>query len=362
MSTAVAQSSGCKRTAMRAGGLGAVPQTLADRPVSELLAAATHRELVRPPDGKSTSTFEKVTIDGERYFVKRQSRASDWIMRVTGDRVQRPYAVWCAGVLDAVPRAIDHAVVAMELDGEGEDAELTMLMRDVGHRLLPEGDHPVSLRTHRVFVDHLACLSRAFWGFTDTIGGLTTLADRIRFFAPGTIAPELVVAEPPSALVAADAGWRALAERSPALSAVARTLHADPALLTAPLAETPVTFLHGDWKMGNLGIHSDWRTILVDWSTPGSGPACWDLGWYLAINRARLPEPKEATIAAFRDHLRRRGLDTDSWFDRQMDLCLVGTMATFGWEKALGDETELRWWERAVLDAMDRQDLDLVRS
>ena len=331
---------------------------MSDTAVSELLAAATHRELVQPPDGKSTSTFEKVTIDGRPYFVKRQSRATDWIMRVTGDRIQRPYVVWRAGIMDAVPRDIDHAVVAMELTGAGEDAELTMLMDDVSDQLLPEGDSVVPMRTHRMFVDRLACLSHGFWGFTDTIGGLTTLADRIRFFAPRTIAAELEAAEPPSALVAADAGWRALAERSPVLAAVATALHEDPALLTVPLAETPVTFLHGDWKMGNLGVHRDGRTILLDWSTPGSGPPCWDLGWYLALNRARLPESKEATIAAFRDHLRHRGLETDSWFDRQMDLCLIGTMATFGWEKALGDEAELRWWERSVVEASARQQLD----
>jgi hypothetical protein len=29
-------------------------------------------------------------------------------------------------------------------------------------------------------------------------------------------------------------------------------------------------------------------------------------------------------------------------------------MATFGWEKALGDDDELRWWERAVADASTR--------
>jgi hypothetical protein len=45
-----------------------------------------------------------------------------------------------------------------------------------------------------------------------------------------------------------------------------------------------------------------------------------------------------------------------------MDLCLVGAMATFAWEKALGDEAELRWWERTVLDAVARQGLDLPAS
>jgi hypothetical protein len=37
-------------------------------------------------------------------------------------------------------------------------------------------------------------------------------------------------------------------------------------------------------------------------------------------------------------------------------------MATFGWEKALGDEDELRWWEAQVADASDRQALGLGRA
>ena len=96
----------------------------------------------------------------------------------------------------------------------------------------------------------------------------------------------------PGPIAAADAGWRGLPERSPAAVRVARRIQDQPDLVTGPLAATPVTFLHGDWKMGNLGTHPDGRTILLDWAYPGSGPACWDLCWYLALNRARLPETK----------------------------------------------------------------------
>jgi len=30
------------------------------------------------------------------------------------------------------------------------------------------------------------------------------------------------------------------------------------------------------------------------------------------------------------------------------DLCTIGIMATFGWEKALVDAGELSWWESAA--------------
>ena len=128
-----------------------------------------------------------------------------------------------------------------------------------------------------------------------------------------------------------------------------------PSLVTVPLAATPVTFLHGDWKMGNLGTHPRGRTILLDWAYPGSGPAGWDLCWYIALNRARLPESKDATISRFRAALEERRIATASWWQPQLDLCTIGIMATFGWEKALGDEAELSWWEKRVAGAAARQ-------
>ena len=101
--------------------------------------------------------------------------------------------------------------------------------------------------------------------------------------------------------------------------------------------------------MGNLGMYPDGRTILLDWAYPGSGPVGWDLAWYLALNCCRLPMSKEATIDALRGALEHRGVSTDGWFDLQIDLCLLGMAACFGWEKAMGDAEEFAWWERRAL-------------
>jgi Phosphotransferase enzyme family len=326
--------------------------------VDELLARASSRVKVRPGDGKSGSAFERLEIDGDRYFLKRLSRRSDWLMRVTGDHVHRPYLLWQAGIMGRAPDCIDHTVVAMQLSGEGDDKVLTMIMRDVAPYLVPEGDAVVPATQHHGFVDHMAELSVAFWGWRDPIG-LTTMEQRVRFFAPDNIAAELTGSEVPGPIAAAAAGWRTLPERSPFLSDIAGALHAQPVLISGPLSETPRTLLHGDWKMGNLGSHPDGRTILLDWAYPGSGPACWDLCWYIALNRARLPESKEATTDRFRDALEKRGVDTGGWWVRQLDLSVVAIMAAFAWEKALGDEAELRWWEHRVTEAVRRQGLSL---
>jgi len=330
------------------------------RSVAELLARASSREQVTPDDARSGAVFERVVVGPDCYFVKQVSFASDWIMRASGDHVCRQYLVWQAGIMDQSPDCIDHAVAAMGLDGVGADAVLTIVMRDIGGFLVPPGDAMLPAGQHAGFIAHMAALHSTFWDFSDQIG-LTTMAQRIRLLAPDTIAPELTATEVPTVPAAAAAGWAALPGRSPLLWQLARLVHDRPEVITEPLAATPRTFVHGDWRLGNLGTHLDGRTILLDWALPGAGPACWDLCWYLAINRARLPEAKEAAISRFRAALEDRGIGTGSWWQQQLDLCMIGNMATLGWEKALGDTDELSWWEAEVANAAARQHIPIPR-
>jgi len=105
--------------------------------------------------------------------------------------------------------------------------------------------------------------------------------------------------------------------------------------------------VHGDWKYGNLGSLTDGRTVLVDWAWPGRAAPTVDLAWYLAVNCDRLPESKEDAIAQYRDGLTRRGVSTQDWWDRQLDLALLGAFVQLGWSKA-ADPAELGWWVRRV--------------
>ena len=321
--------------------------------VAAMLADATDRVPVQANDGKSGSTFERLQIAGERYFLKSLSHDEDWIMRVTGDVDHRPLRAWRAGLYHQTPDCIDHTIVAMAIDGSGTSARLSMLMHDIGDHLIPEGDDVVAPEVHASFIDHMAAMHAHFWGWRDTVG-LNPMAPRFRFFAPDNIEGELRRADVSPVIVVADRGWRLLAERAPALAAIAATIHADPQPLAHALSRTPSTFIAGDWKMGNLGRHPDGRTILLDWAYPGEAPGAWDLGWYLALNRARLPQSKEDTIAAYRGALERYGIETAAWFDRQIALSLLGISACFGWEKAHGDEDELRWWSDRAEHAMQQ--------
>ena len=324
------------------------PATLRPRPlaasVDELLGGARERSAFRSSDAKSGSGFARVVIDDEPYVLKTMHVDDDWIARSLGDVGCRQVRVWASGLLDALPPAIDHTIVgaATGLGRNGWGGAL--LMRDVGPWLTPPGDTPVSPAQHAAFLDHMAQIATRFWGWRDTVG-LTPSWVRYSFFGPAMLAVEEARGWPDDVPRIAAEGWGRFAERAPAdVRGVVDELRREPWVLADALAATPATFLHGDWKMGNVGSHPDGRTILIDCAYPGEGPACHDLAWYLALNRARLPEPKEAAIARFHDRLAAHGVDTAGWWDRQLGLSLLGTLVQFGWEKALGDEAELAWW------------------
>lgn len=312
--------------------------------LADLLARATDRKAINPADGKSGNTYELLTIDGEPYFLKTLSYDADWIMRCTGNTDHWEYKVWQAGLYDRCPPEIDHAMVAMTLDG----ALQVQLMRDISASLIPEGDDPVTVEQHDTFIDHMAAFHVGYWGFEDTVG-LSTIEQRMLTFSDDNIAREIQVADPPAPIRVGKEGWALMPERAPALAAVVLPARANPTAVADAMRATPQTFIMGDWKMGNLGFHADTKqTVLVDWAYPGAAPGCWDLMWYLALNRSRLPRTKEESIAAYREGLERRGIDTAAWFDAQLHASTVGVLAMIGWEKAVGDEDELRWWEDFV--------------
>jgi hypothetical protein len=311
--------------------------------VEELLAGAGSRQPMQASDSKSGARFERVVIDGRPYVVKYLHVDDDWIMRSSGDLAGRPLLVWRSGLLDRLPDCIDHAVVgaAAGLGRNGWGAAL--LMHDVSAWLVPPGDAPVPLDQHLGFMDHMAALHAEFWGWTDTIG-LLPPQHRYLEFNPRNIALELAREQPEVVPPLIVEGWRRFpAAAGPAGPAV-MALVDDPTPLVQAMAAGPQTLLQGDWKMGNLGTRPDGRTVLLDWAMPGQGNPLAELAWYLALNTARLPQTKEDAIEAYRQALHRHLVTTDGWWQRAVDLALLGSLVNFGWEKALGGGPELDWW------------------
>ncbi|MBM2811684.1 MAG: hypothetical protein HW416_2443 [Chloroflexi bacterium] len=138
----------------------------------------------------------------------------------------------------------------------------------------------------------------------------------------------------------------------------------DPGPLCDALSRYPQTVIHGDWKLGNLGIlpEAARRIVLLDWGQVGPAPPAVELGWYLAVNSARMPVSKEEAITIYRDGLQKRLGDRfdESWWQPQLDLSLLGAFLQLGWPKTLGaargeteavrqrERSELIWWSARV--------------
>jgi hypothetical protein len=327
--------------------------TLTPRPVAssvaELVAGASRREPFLTSDSKSGSGFERVVIDGVPHVLKHVHPDRDWTMRFNHDVSCHPVGVWAAGLMDIAPDRVDHATVAVA-GGLGRNGRGgAILMRDVEAELVPPGDTSLDRATHLRHLDDMAALSARMLGWRDTVG-LVPLTTRWGWFGPACLDAEAARGWPDLVPRIAAQGWERFAERVPRDARdVVRELRGDLTPLVAAVATTPMTFVHGDWKLGNVGTGRDGRTILIDWTYPGEAPPCHELAWYLALNSSRLPGSKEDTIAEFQVALQRHGVDTADWYRRQVALCLLAALVIFGWEKALGADAELRWWcDRAV--------------
>jgi hypothetical protein len=314
--------------------------------VDELLADVTRREPWAPAESRSGTAFERVWIGDEPLLVKYLHLDDDFTMRASGDIAARSLRAFAAGLYDAAPDHIDPGIVGMA-GGVGRNGwGSAILMRDLGGALATTSDAPWSEAEHEAFIRSMAALCAATWGWEDDLD-LLPYEGRWQFFGEAMIAGERGLGWPERVPQIAEGGWGRFAERAPAAVADGiLALWRDVGPLADALAATPSCFLHGDWKNGNLGLGADGRTVLIDWVYLGAGPACHELGWYLALNRAKLPpgRTKEDVIGEFRTALEGGGVETAGWFDRQLELALLGALVQFGWEKALGDDDELGWW------------------
>jgi hypothetical protein len=322
-----------------------VPRTFA-----ELVAAATSREAIKPEDSKSGADFERLVIDGDPYLVK--YLADDWLAAGALDTNARAAGLWEAGVYQLFADIVDSTVAGVErMSDDGSGFRAALLMRDVTGALIPL-DSAVNLATHTAFLTAMAAMHARCWNDLPA-ADLMPFAATYRFLSPAQARLEAAeLGDRSEVLRAVLTGWRSLSEADPELMAVVSPLLDDPHPLVAALATTPTTFVHGDWKMGNLGHHEDGRVVLLDWDRPSAGPGAADVAWYVAVNSDRLPESKEDACGRYREALEDRGVDTGEWWPLQLSLSLLGAFLQLGWSK--GDQLgELAWWRRRVFEGAD---------
>lgn len=319
--------------------------------VEDLLAGATDVRPMKTGDSLSGCRFEHLYLDGEPHVVKYLCVDDDWIMRASGDIHCRQGLLWRSELPSRLPSVIDHTVVGLAgyRTPTGRDG-VALLMRDVGGYFVAEGSSSLPDEQHLHFIDHMAELHASLWGWHDDIE-LMSFGLMYTMLTPVTSAVEAGLAGTASVPPALAPGWARLRTAAPRAADIIMPLLADPGPLIEGLMQTPSSFLHGDWKLGNLGSHPDGRTILVDWDRSCEGPPCFELAWYLAVNCDRMAMSKEAAIDAYRASLERRGIDTGSWWQTQLALSLLGGLLMLGWSKTGGDPQEIGWWEDRTLEA-----------
>jgi hypothetical protein len=312
--------------------------------VEDLIVGCTDRQPFLTDDSKSGSRFERLLLDGHPHIIKYVHVDNDFTMRCSGDLGPRPLLVWQSGLMDLASDLIEHGTVGVARGVGRNGWGAAILMRDLSTSMVPPGDLAVTVDQHLRFIDHVAAMASRSWGWRDTVG-LMPYQSRWQWFGPDMESAERALGFPEVVPRIAAQGWQQFDARAAEdVRAIIHGLRYDNTALVNGLQSTPSSFLHGDWKFGNVGAAADGRTVLIDWSYPGEGPVCHELAWYLALNAARLPISKEDTIDAFALALQRNGVHLGDWWEKQLDLCLLGGLVQFGWEKSLGDQVELDWW------------------
>jgi len=318
-------------------------------------------------DSVSGSRLLRVEVNGGqglRYVLKRISPEWDWIMRATDDHQARAVVSWQTGLLDRLPSNVVHGVIACARDGNG----WAILMRDVGAALIPSGDDVISVSDNECFLATMAAIHASFWNQPEVVDpalGFCGLRYRYAELSPETGRREAERGRSATIPRLLLEGWGLLETVvDAAVAQVIGHLLEDPQPLCAALLRFPRTVVHGNLKLGNLGLFREERprVVILDWEVVGPAPPAVDLAWYLAVNSARLPVTKEDAIFFYQRSLAERlGARFDrSWWEPQLELALLGAFLQLSWEKALGaakgpteavrarEWAELAWWSERV--------------
>ncbi len=229
---------------------------------------------------------------------------------------------------------------------------------------LIEWEHPVDVATIERVLDALAALHREAWH--RQLPGDFPWTDRTRRL--------LLLTRTSAAAYDAQGlpfgarflqGWDAFARlaRPPARDLIDR-LTADPAPLFAALDRLPSAGLHGDLKLGNVGLAADGTVPIIDWQMTIVAPIAVELGWFLVANVAGLPLPPDEVLERYR---LAAGLADDETWHAQWDLAVITGLHLRGWRKGLDTDAgvvypngvaaakDLAWWTSNAIAAAQRR-------
>jgi hypothetical protein len=312
-----------------------------------------------PNDGWSGARLTRlVRDDGSAFILKRDGLALDWISRVTADVADlREARLVHAAPAMPPPVRLPHLAVAWDGDVVAE------LMPDLTGTLL-RWERPIDAASVDRVLAALAALHTSPWHealpadfpWTDltTRIALLTRHSAARYAAMGLpVGPRFLE------------GWDAFDRlvRPPVRDLIAR-LSDDPDPLVSALERQPKAGLHGDLKLGNVGLDADGTAWMIDWQLTLVAPVAVELGWFLVCNVAGLPLTPDAVLERYRVLA---GLPDDAAWRATWDLAVLVGLLLRGWRKGLDAAAgvvhpsgkaaayDLAWWGSQAIGAADRR-------
>jgi len=330
--------------------------------LAELLSAHGLDGVAEEPmrhDGWSGARLTRLTRgDGRRFVIKRDSLALDWIARVTND-VEDLREARLVRAAPSLPAPVRLPHLAAATDG----AEQALLMPDLTGSLLT-WEMPVDVSTIETVLDALAALHREPWHEQLPATFPWTAVQRRVLLLTRRSAAEYEAAGLPVG-ERFRLGWDAFDRQvRPPIRALIDGLTADPDRLFRSLARLPDAGLHGDLKLGNVGLEPDGTVWLIDWQMTLVAPIAVELGWFLVCNVAGLPAPPDEVLERYRVIA---GLADDEAWATQRDLAILVGLLLRGWRKGFDAEAgvvtasgmpsalDLAWWGAEALGAADRR-------
>lgn len=310
-----------------------------------------------PNDGWSGASMTLLRRGRDRFVLKHDSLARDWIARATADGPILREA-WFAAHGPALPSPIRAPYLGAGHDGD----EFAILMPDLT-AILFDWDAPISTGALEQVLDGLAELHAHPWTVSDAREASEAshgcpIRERITLICRASLE---------RAGPARDAvgdrilpGWDAFDRLAPtAARELIDSLGSEPTPLVDALARLPSTLLHGDLKLANVGIEPDGTIDLVDWQMVSLAPVAVELGWFLVSNVASLPLQPDDVLARYHAALLERGPRGEEiagdWVAQTDCAILVGLLLR-GWRKGadaeggvvhasgVAAEDDLAWW------------------
>jgi Phosphotransferase enzyme family len=342
-------------------------------PLAEVLrrnGLAGKQEHPFPNDGWSGASLTTLSRGSDRFVLKRDSLARDWIAQATADGPTLREA-WFAAHGPPLPSPIRAPYLGVGIDGD----EFGILMPDLTEVLF-DWDTPISVEALDQVLAGLAMLHAYPWTISGELEGgpWCPLRERLTLICRASL-------ERPGA--ARDAvgdrilpGWDAFDRRVPAVVRdLIDSLGRDPQPLLDALRELPSTLIHGDLKLANVGIEPDGMIDLVDWQMVTVAPVAVELGWFLVSNVASLPLAPAEILDRYASRLDYAISDNDDdhgWEGGPgltrygIDAAILVGLLLRGWRKGTDAEAgitlasgisaadDLAWWSEHAIEAAGR--------